>query len=106
MHHNGGASWFLLFRKRMCVGMKVVAIVGSVREDSFNKYLARFVQKRYADKFDMEILDLSGLPLYNQDIENNPPAAVEQFKSKVKAADAVLWVTPEYNATIPGVLGN
>lgn len=86
--------------------MKVVAIVGSVREDSFNKYLARFVQKRYADKFDMEILDLSGLPLYNQDIENNPPAAVEEFKSKVKAANAILWVTPEYNATIPGVLGN
>ncbi|MDN7245295.1 NADPH-dependent FMN reductase [Planococcus shenhongbingii] len=86
--------------------MKVVAIVGSVREDSYNKKLAKYVQKRYADKFDLEILDLSGLPLYNQDIENNPPEAVTDFKLRVKAADAVLWVTPEYNATIPGVLGN
>lgn len=86
--------------------MKVVAIVGSVRKESYNKNLAKYVQTRYEDQFDLEILDLSGLPLYNQDLENDAPAAVVEFKSKVKAADAVLWVTPEYNATIPGVLGN
>lgn len=86
--------------------MKVAAIVGSVRKDSYNKKLAKFVQKRYADQFDVEILELDELPLYNQDIENDPPAAVTEFKEKVRAADAVLWVTPEYNATIPGVLGN
>jgi chromate reductase, NAD(P)H dehydrogenase (quinone) len=86
--------------------MKVVAIVGSVRKDSYNRKLAEFIQKRYANQFELEILDISGLPLYNQDIENDAPAAVVEFKSKVKAADAVLWVTPEYNATIPGVLGN
>jgi len=86
--------------------MKVVAIVGSVRKDSYNKKLAKFVQKRYANQFDLEILDLSSLPFYNQDIENDAPKAVIDFKSKVKTADAVLWITPEYNATIPGVLGN
>ena len=86
--------------------MKVVAIVGSVREESYNNKLAKFVQKRYADKFDLEILDLSVLPLYNQDIEENAPQAVVHFKLKVKDADAVLWVTPEYNATVPGVLVN
>ncbi|MCM3570960.1 NADPH-dependent FMN reductase [Neobacillus mesonae] len=86
--------------------MKIAAIVGSVRKDSYNKKLAQYVQKRYADKFDLEILELSNIPLYNQDIENEPPAEVVEFKSKVKAADAVLWVTPEYNATIPGVLAN
>ena len=86
--------------------MKVVAIVGSVRKESYNNKLAKFVQKRYADKFDLEILDLSILPLYNQDIEENAPQAVVDFKLKVKDADAVLWVTPEYNATVPGVLVN
>lgn len=86
--------------------MKVVAIVGSIRKESYNLKLAKFVQSRYANKFDLEILDLRELPLYDQDIENNPPQSVIDFKTKVKESDAVLWVTPEYNATIPGVLGN
>lgn len=86
--------------------MKVVAIVGSIRKDSYNKKLAEFVKKRYADKFDMEVLTLNDLPMYNQDNENNPPQSVLDFKAKVKAADAILWVTPEYNGSIPGVLGN
>jgi len=86
--------------------MKVVAIVGSIREDSYNKKLAEFIKNRNADKFDMEVLTLNDLPMYNQDNENNPPQSVVDFKAKVKAADAVLWVTPEYNGSIPGVLGN
>lgn len=86
--------------------MKVVAIVGSIRKDSYNMQLAKHVQKRYAEQFDLEILDLASLPMYNQDIELNAPQSVLDFKEKVKEADAVLWVTPEYNATIPGVLGN
>lgn len=86
--------------------MKVVAIVGSIRKDSYNLQLAKHVQKRYADQFDLEILDLAPLPMYNQDIELEAPQEVLDFKAKVKAADAVLWVTPEYNGTIPGVLGN
>ncbi|MEI4769935.1 NAD(P)H-dependent oxidoreductase [Psychrobacillus sp. FJAT-51614] len=86
--------------------MKVVAIVGSIRKESYNLQLAKHVQKRYAEQFDLEILDLSILPMYNQDIELDAPQEVLDFKAKVKAADAVLWVTPEYNSTIPGVLGN
>ncbi|SFE99513.1 NADPH-dependent FMN reductase [Alteribacillus iranensis] len=86
--------------------MNIVAIVGSVREDSYNKKLAKFVQERYADRLDIEILDPSTLPLYNQDKEEEAPESVVTFKEKVKAADAVLWVTPEYNGSIPGVLGN
>lgn len=86
--------------------MRVVAIVGSIRNESYNKKLAQFVQKRYVGKFDLEILDLASLPFYNQDIEENAPQAVTDFKAKVKAADAVLWITPEYNGTIPGVLAN
>jgi len=86
--------------------MKLVAIVGSIRKDSLNKKLAEYVKARYVDKFDLEILSLNDIPMYNQDIENEPPQAVVDFKAKVKAADAVLWVTPEYNGTVPGVLVN
>ncbi|MFJ7972452.1 NADPH-dependent FMN reductase [Psychrobacillus sp. NPDC096389] len=86
--------------------MKVVAIVGSIRKDSYNLKLAQHVQKRYADQFDLEILSLRDLPMYDQDIELEAPQVVLDFKAKVKEADAVLWVTPEYNSTIPGVLGN
>ncbi|KKK36458.1 NADPH-dependent FMN reductase [Mesobacillus campisalis] len=86
--------------------MKVVAIVGSIRKNSYNLQLAKYVQKRYANQLEVEILDLAPLPMYNQDIEMDAPQEVLDFKAKVKEADAVLWVTPEYNATIPGVLGN
>ncbi|ATP41989.1 NADPH-dependent FMN reductase [Solibacillus sp. R5-41] len=86
--------------------MKVVAIVGSIRKESYNLQLAKHIQSHYADQFEVEILDLKPLPMYNQDEELNPSQEVVDFKAKIKAADAVLWVTPEYNSTIPGVLGN
>ncbi|WP_042224198.1 NADPH-dependent FMN reductase [Oceanobacillus manasiensis] len=86
--------------------MKVIAIVGSIRKNSYNLQLAKHVQKRYAEQFEVEILDLAPLPMYNQDIELDAPQEVLDFKAKVKEADAVLWITPEYNSSIPGVLGN
>lgn len=86
--------------------MKVVGIVGSVREGSLNKKLAQFVAKEFQHKFDMDVLTLEHMPLYNQDIENNPPQEVIDFKAKVAAADGVIWFTPEYNGTMPGVLVN
>ena len=86
--------------------MKIVAIVGSIRKDSYNLKLAKYIQKRYQDRFELEILNLRELPIYDQDIEMNPPEVVKNFKQKVASSDAVLWVTPEYNGTIPGVLGN
>ncbi|AQY50200.1 NADPH-dependent FMN reductase [Listeria weihenstephanensis FSL R9-0317] len=85
--------------------MKVAILVGSLRKNSFNKTLAEFIQKRYADKLDSEILDLN-LPLYNEDLESDLPADVVAFKEKVRNADAVLFVTPEYNHSISGVLKN
>lgn len=86
--------------------MKLVAIVGSIRKHSYNMQLAKYIQKTYSDKFELEILPLNDLPMYNQDIENDAPKSVIDFKAKVEAADAVLWVTPEYNGSIPGVLAN
>lgn len=86
--------------------MKVVAIVGSIRKESYNLKLAKYIQKRYQDKFELEILNIRDLPFFDQDIENDPPVVVKEFKNKVAHADAVLWVTPEYNGTVPGVLVN
>lgn len=86
--------------------MKIVAIVGSLRAQSYNMKLAEFVKKHYADKLDVTVLTLHDIPMYNQDNEEYPPESVVQFKQQVKEADGVLWVTPEYNSSIPGVLGN
>ena len=86
--------------------MKVIALVGSIRKDSYNLKLTKFIQKRYQEQLDIEILNIRDIPHYDQDIENTPPIIVKEFKQKVAEADAVLWVTPEYNYSIPGVLKN
>ncbi|WP_050339889.1 NADPH-dependent FMN reductase [Lactiplantibacillus pentosus] len=86
--------------------MKIVALVGSIRRSSYNRRLATFVQKRYANQMDVTIPNLSELPYYDQDIELEAPADVQAFKQSVLAADGVIFVTPEYNHSIPGVLGN
>jgi len=86
--------------------MKVVAIIGSIRKESYNLKLAEYLQKKYKEHMDIEILSIRDLPHYDQDEELNPPQVVTEFKSKVANADAVLWVTPEYNYSIPGVLKN
>lgn len=86
--------------------MKVAAIVGSIRKDSYNLKLARYIQNRYQHLFQLDVLNIRDLPFYDQDIETTPPQPVIDFKARVAAADAVLWVTPEYNSTIPGVMAN
>jgi len=86
--------------------MKIAAIVGSIRKDSYNHKLAQYVKERYKEHFELEILSIKDLPFYDQDVELDPPANVLDFKKKVADADAVLWVTPEYNYSIPGVLKN
>ncbi|CAM5304126.1 NAD(P)H-dependent oxidoreductase OS=Lysinibacillus sphaericus OX=1421 GN=LS41612_02845 PE=4 SV=1 [Lysinibacillus sphaericus] len=68
--------------------------------------LANFMPKRYTEKCELEVISLRDLPMYDQDIENEAPQTVLDFKAKVKAADAVLWITPEYNGTVPGVMVN
>ncbi|WP_042347752.1 NADPH-dependent FMN reductase [Bacillus massiliigorillae] len=86
--------------------MKIAAIVGSNRKDSYNLKLAEYVKKTYSHCLDIEVIQLNNLPFYNQDIENNPSKEVQDFIQQVASADAVLWVTPEYNYSIPGVLKN
>ncbi|HLT55715.1 MAG TPA: NADPH-dependent FMN reductase [Bacillota bacterium] len=86
--------------------VKIVALVGSLRKESYNGYLAKAMQYRYQDRIDFEIADIASLPFYNQDEELNPPQVVKDFKKKVAEADGVIIITPEYNWSVPGVLKN
>ncbi|WML55607.1 NAD(P)H-dependent oxidoreductase [Neobacillus sp. PS3-12] len=86
--------------------MKIVAIVGSNRKESFNKKLTLFIQKRYKDQAEIELLPIEKLPMYNQNDELTPPSIVTEIKTKVLQSDAILIATPEYNHSIPGFLKN
>ena len=86
--------------------IKVAVLVGSLRKDSINKKLAKAVQKLFPAGFAFEHPDIGGLPLYNQDFDAAYPPAAQAFKRSIEAADALLFVTPEYNRSIPGVLKN
>jgi chromate reductase len=84
----------------------VAVIVGSLRVDSFNRKMARALAELAPESLKLEIVEIGQLPLYNQDDDESPPAAFTAFRQRVKAADAVLFVTPEYNRSVPGVLKN
>ena len=85
---------------------KVLGIVGSFRKGSFNKALMLAAIELAPENTEIEIFDLSPIPLFNQDFENDPAPIVKEFKAKIKAADALLIASPEYNYSIPGVLKN
>jgi chromate reductase len=84
----------------------VATIVGSFRKDSINKKLAHALEKLKNPQIKLNILKVDDIPLYNQDLDTNLPASVVRFKKEIADADAVLFVTPEYNRSIPGVLKN
>ncbi len=84
----------------------IAVIVGSLRKESFNKKLVHALDKLNHPGLKLNILELNEIPIYNQDNEANMPAAVIDFKNKILNADGILFVTPEYNRSIPGVLKN
>jgi chromate reductase len=86
--------------------VKILGFAGSLRKESYNRSLLRAALELVPDDAALEAFDLEGLPLFNQDLENQPPERLKEFKAKIKAADAVLIATPEYNYSIPGVLKN
>ena len=85
---------------------KILGIAGSLRKASFNRAALRAAQGLVPAGATLEILDLPDLPGFSQDSEKSPPPAVTDMKAKIRAADAILLVTPEYNYSIPGVLKN
>lgn len=90
----------------MSTPLTILGIPGSLRKASYNHGALRAAQQLAPADARIEICALDGIPIFNQDTERTPPAAVTEFKSKIRAADAVLIATPEYNFSIPGVLKN
>jgi chromate reductase len=87
--------------------LKVATIVGSLRRDSLNRKVARSLCALEGGRLDCGIVEIADLPLYNQDYDGGEqPAAYTRFRDAVRAADGVLFVTPEYNRGVPGVLKN
>ena len=85
---------------------KIAIIVGSLREGSLNRKVARSICAMRNDNLDCSMIEIGGLPLYNQDSDANPPEQYVRFRQQIAAADGVLFVSPEYNRGIPGVLKN
>lgn len=86
--------------------LKMLGIAGSLRKGSFNRLALKAAQGLVPAGATLDIFDLPDLPGFNQDQEKTPPAAVSELKAKIRAADAILLVTPEYNYSVPGVLKN
>jgi chromate reductase, NAD(P)H dehydrogenase (quinone) len=86
--------------------IKILGIAGSLRKASYNRSALRAAQLLAPDEAEVEIIDLDDIPPFNEDTEREPPAKVTELKEKIRAADAILFVTPEYNYSIPGVLKN
>ncbi len=86
--------------------IRIAVIVGSLRRESFNRQLANAIVKLAPADFSFEQLEIGDLPLYDQDDDANQPDAVKRLKASITAAQGLLFVTPEYNRSIPGVLKN
>jgi chromate reductase len=85
---------------------KIAVVVGSIRRDSINRKLAGALAELAKPRDRYAFSRIDDLPLFSQDLEPSPPAAVTRLKGEIEAADGVLIVTPEYNRSIPGVLKN
>ncbi|MDR1994731.1 NAD(P)H-dependent oxidoreductase [Azonexus sp.] len=85
---------------------QIAVIVGSLRQDSFNRKLATAIARLAPAEFSFKQVAIGDLPLYNQDDDDRPAPAVARLKGEIKAAQGLLFVTPEYNRSIPGVLKN
>ncbi len=86
--------------------MKIAVLIGSIRRNSYNRMLYNEISKKDLGGIEFYDVDISKLPLFNQDIEENAPQEVLDFSRSIRQADGVLFITAEYNYSIPGVLKN
>ncbi len=86
--------------------LNILGIAGSLRRGSFNKAVLRSAISLAPSNVTLETFDIGSFPLFNQDDEKSPPEVIRQFKEKIRASDAILFATPEYNYSVPGVLKN
>ncbi|MGE3974549.1 MAG: NADPH-dependent FMN reductase [Bdellovibrionales bacterium] len=85
---------------------KIAVLVGSLRKESFNRKMAMNLIKLVPQSLKLEIVEIGSLSMYNQDFDNDPPREWQEFREKIKSYDGVLFVTPEYNRSVPAVLKN
>lgn len=85
---------------------QIAVVVGSLRRESFNRQLANAIVKLAPAEFSFRQLEIGDLPLYSQDHETSPAETVKRLKKEISSSDGLLFVTPEYNRSIPGVLKN
>jgi chromate reductase len=86
--------------------VRILGIAGSLRRDSYNRAALRAATKLVPEGAVLETFELDDIPLFNQDEDRDPPAKVVELKQRIREADAILIVTPEYNYSVPGVLKN
>jgi chromate reductase len=86
--------------------VKILGIAGSLRRESYNRAALRAAQQLAPEGVVIETFELNGIPGFSEDDEEKPPAQVLELKKRIRAADAILFVTPEYNYSVPGVLKN
>jgi chromate reductase, NAD(P)H dehydrogenase (quinone) len=86
--------------------IRILGIAGSLRRNSYNRSALRAAQQLVPPDATLEVFELDGIPVFSEDEERQPPAKVVELKKRIREADAVLFVTPEYNYSIPGGLKN
>ncbi len=86
--------------------IQILGIAGSLRRQSYNRAALNAAARLLPEGARLDVFDLNGIPLFNEDDEPHPPARVVEFKKQIRASDAILIVTPEYNYSVPGVLKN
>ena len=85
---------------------KIAVIVGSLRKESFNLKTAKALIELAPESLSLELLNIADLPMFNEDLEATPPNQWVEFRKQIRAADGLLFLTPEYNRSVPGVLKN
>ena len=84
----------------------IAVLVGSLRRESFNRKMANALISLAPASLNLEIVEIGGLALYDQDLDEEPPASWTEFRRRILAFDGVLFITPEYNRSVPAVLKN
>jgi chromate reductase, NAD(P)H dehydrogenase (quinone) len=85
---------------------KIAVLIGSLRRESYNRKMAKALMAMAPESLALEIIEIGGLPLYNEDLEANSPVAWIEFRERIRGFDGFLFVTPEYNRSVPAVLKN
>src|SRR5580704_5831999 len=86
--------------------VRILGIAGSLRRGSYNQAALRTAKLLVPENSEIDLFQLDGIPMFNEDNEKSPPSSVVELKNSIRSADAVLIVTPEYNYSIPGILKN